>query len=184
MATKTLKDEFTRLVDLWRAETRGISNINHIREHEAHSQLRGLGPEAVPLALERLRSGQGQILMSMLLRSLTGVNPKIDPKDRGRTKVITGWWLEWGLEQGHIQPLPLDRGEAVDLAAPHVFKYEDNIRIGWHDKSLYMVINIDGEGKATYEMLIDQFPVEDMSREDFFDTLVREFGGHESGEEE
>ena len=65
----------------------------------------------------------------------------------------------------------------LNLHGSHIFEYEGNMRVSWYDDlGLYMVINIDKDNYCTYEIMTDQAPSENITREEFFKELKEEFG--------
>jgi len=94
---ETMEDKFTRLADVWEDETILLSSMNAIVTNKAHLQIVAMGPEVVPLILQRMRHKPGWWFET--LRFLTGQDPV--PEDaRGKLDAMTKSWLRWGEENG------------------------------------------------------------------------------------
>ncbi len=84
---------FIKLVNQWRAETRGISSSSEIFMHPAYQQIIGLGKDAIPLLLKELEQKSGRWFWA--LKSITREDP-VPLEHRGNTEYMIKAWLEWG----------------------------------------------------------------------------------------
>ncbi len=94
-------DRFRELAECWRSETRFMSSVTEMVTNPSYQHIIGLGSVAVPLILEELRKGEGHWFWA--LKSITGIDP-VPPEHRGRVHRMSEKWLQWGREQGFINP--------------------------------------------------------------------------------
>ncbi len=94
-----LKEQFEKLADEWREETKYLSFTQQIAMHSAYQRIIGLGESAIPLILEELSNFGGHWYWA--LNSITGENP-VKKEDRGNISLTKKAWLEWGTEQGYF----------------------------------------------------------------------------------
>ncbi|MEG3848501.1 hypothetical protein QT971_14170 [Microcoleus sp. herbarium19] len=66
--------------------------------HAAYQRIIGMGPAVVPLILRDLEQKPDHWFWA--LRAITGDNP-VKPEQRGRMKLMTQAWIEWGKEHGY-----------------------------------------------------------------------------------
>lgn len=92
------QNEFTKLVNQWRKETRGISSTTELVLHPAYQQIIGMGEAVVPLLLRELEKKSGQWFWA--LKAITREDP-VPSEYRGRTKDMIRIWLEWGRSKGY-----------------------------------------------------------------------------------
>jgi hypothetical protein len=92
------RQEFQRLADQWREETRFLSVTKRMAEHPAYQKIIAMGPKVVPLILAEMERRPGHWFQA--LRELTGANP-IPPESRGKLQEMVDAWIKWGREQGH-----------------------------------------------------------------------------------
>ena len=93
------RQRFTKLADQWEIETVFLSSSERASKHPAYQEIIGMGKQAVPLILERMREQRGHWFIA--LRAITGANP-VKPADRGKVAVMQASWLEWGEANGYI----------------------------------------------------------------------------------
>jgi len=87
-------DLFSLLAQVWINETSILSSLPAIFMHEAHQQIIGLGPEAIPFLLERLPEEPERWLWA--LQVITRQNPVPDDAD---AESAVAAWLEWARER-------------------------------------------------------------------------------------
>jgi len=93
-----LKEEFERLAEQWRRDTKYLSTAKRMAEHPAYRQIVALGHAIVPLILADLeRTGDHWF---SALRDITGANP-VPEASRGRISEMAQAWLKWGRAQGY-----------------------------------------------------------------------------------
>jgi hypothetical protein len=93
-----LMERFNDLAEKWEKDTRFFSSINDIIIHPAHLQIIAMGPQAVPLILNRMKQKPG--LWFWALHFITGQHP-VTEDIKGNTKAMTEAWLDWGHINGH-----------------------------------------------------------------------------------
>ena len=94
---KELRERFNYLAEIWERETRFISSISDIILHPAHLKIVGMGPEAVPLILNRMEEKAG--LWFWALNFISGYDP-VTKEIRGNAEAIRAAWLDWGWKNG------------------------------------------------------------------------------------
>ncbi len=94
-ADKKLREKFNNLAETWEKETEFVSSINDIIIHPAHMQIIGMGPNTVPLILDRMQKESG--LWFWALEFITGENP-VTEDIRGNIQAMRQAWLDWGWE--------------------------------------------------------------------------------------
>jgi cold shock CspA family protein len=98
-ADKTARDRFDKLAKRWLAESRHMSDVTAMVMLPSYQEIVGIGPDAVPLMLERLKRAPEHWFWA--LRAITGANPVPDA-DRGRVSAMAQEWVNWGHEHGVI----------------------------------------------------------------------------------
>lgn len=93
-----IKENFIKLANQWRIETKHMSLMSDIISHTAYQQIIGMGKDAIPLILEELSKEPEHWFWA--LRCITRVNP-IKQEDRGRIKKMATAWLNWGRQHGY-----------------------------------------------------------------------------------
>lgn len=89
--------EFEKLVDRWERETATCSSLHEMILHDAYQQIIGLGPNVVPLILERMRAEPNHWFWA--LQALT----RASPADGSETvSEATDAWLTWGRSEGLV----------------------------------------------------------------------------------
>lgn len=91
---------FYKLKAEWEFETAHLSSITEIAMHHAYQQIIGMGPIAIPLIFDELRKKLGHWFWA--LKAISGEDPVL-PEHRGRIKLMTEDWLQWGEKQGYIK---------------------------------------------------------------------------------
>lgn len=100
-ATEKLRPDFDRLADRWQMETVFLSSVHQIAHHPDYQQIIQMGEPALPLILERLRSGPetGHWFWALAMISRGDVAFGSDNTNDAKER-----WLKWGIESGYIQP--------------------------------------------------------------------------------
>lgn len=93
-----LADEFRRLAQEWKTETRHCSKMEQITSHPAYRQIVEMGEPVVPLILQDLDRSGGDWFQA--LREITKTNP-VPAESRGKVREIQAAWLKWGREHGY-----------------------------------------------------------------------------------
>jgi hypothetical protein len=83
---------FEELADRWVNETRFVSALETQVLNDAYQRIIGLGPKALPLILNRLRTHGGNWFWA--LRAISGHDP-IRAEDYGNVQKMKEAWLEW-----------------------------------------------------------------------------------------
>lgn len=92
-----LRRRFERYADEWRARTAHLSVLSQRVMHPSYQRIIGLGPEALPLIIERLVVQPDHWFQA--LRSISGEDPA-RPEDAGRFDAMRKAWIDWGLKRG------------------------------------------------------------------------------------
>ena len=90
---------FNHLKAEWDENTSMLSSITEIAMHPAYQQIIGMGPSAIPLILQTMKTEPGHWFWA--LKSITGEDPVL-PEHRGRIKEMTEDWLNWGRRQPYL----------------------------------------------------------------------------------
>ena len=96
IAPPLFTDRFERLAAEWEEATEFISSTTQMSMHPAYQQTIGIGPDAVPLILGRMRTKSGHWFWA--LRVITRQDP-VAPEDAGNVQAMTDAWLHWGERQ-------------------------------------------------------------------------------------
>jgi len=96
---EAMKREFTHLADAWEHETQFLSSVSDIITHRAHLQIVAMGPDVVPLILDRMQRKPGLWFDALCL--LTRQDP-VTEDIRGDIDAMTEAWLEWGRRNGYF----------------------------------------------------------------------------------
>jgi len=83
---------FAVWAELWRNETRNISNVSQVIDHYAYRRIIEMGPAVVPLVLKELERAPD--FWFYALRRLTGANP-VRREHAGNVKKMRDAWLTW-----------------------------------------------------------------------------------------
>jgi hypothetical protein len=89
--------EARRLLD----ETLYVSSISAIIQHPAFARIAGMGPPAVGLILERMRTGEVRTPWFPLLKHISNEDP-VPVTDRGRVQKMAKSWIRWGIKNGYL----------------------------------------------------------------------------------
>jgi len=95
---ESMEEKFIRLADTWEDETKLMSSMNDIVTNQTHLQIVAMGPDVVPLILQRICHHPGWWFEA--LRFLTGQDP-VPENARGKLLEMTAAWLKWGEENGY-----------------------------------------------------------------------------------
>jgi len=93
-AATTLRPRFEELADDWEADTE-FGSVRDMALHRSYQQIIGMGRDAVPLILERLRDRPNHWFWA--LSAITGEDPAAGLTDFDEA---THSWLEWGRRGG------------------------------------------------------------------------------------
>lgn len=93
--------KFRSLVTLWKKETSSKSLISDKSTHPAYQQIISMGEKAIPLLLRELTLSPDHWFWA--LRTITRTNP-VKPEHRGKIKLMTKDWLDWGRQHGYERP--------------------------------------------------------------------------------
>lgn len=96
---KALRTQFDALADEWAQATRFQSSSTEIAMHPAYQRIIGMGPDALPLILDRLSRRPEHWFWA--LGAISGEDP-VPPADAGKVEDMTEAWLRWGRSQGLI----------------------------------------------------------------------------------
>ena len=86
---------FNDLVRVWNDDTMMSSSMREICTHWAYQRVIGLGFEAVPLIMERIKEGDRH--WGWALTSITGENPA---EECDSLQEASEAWLQWGAQKG------------------------------------------------------------------------------------
>ena len=92
-----LRRRFERYADEWRARTAHLSVLSQRVMHPSYQRIIGLGPEALPLIIERLVVQPDHWFWA--LSSISGEDPA-RPEDAGRFDAMRKAWIDWGRKRG------------------------------------------------------------------------------------
>ena len=98
LSDSQLEQIFNKLAKQWKEDTINLSSMQQMALHPAYQQIIGLGPKAIPLILNDLKSEPD--FWFWALRALTRANPVTD-KMAGDLSTMTRVWLDWGREHGY-----------------------------------------------------------------------------------
>jgi hypothetical protein len=98
-AEKWLK--FQRLAKDWQAQRSIRSSITSIAMMPAYQSIIGMGDDAIPLIIARLRSeGDDPDQWFWALKHITQEDP-VDPQDRGDFSKMARTWIRWAEDEGY-----------------------------------------------------------------------------------
>jgi hypothetical protein len=95
MEFTSLEEKVDFLAQVWREFSCGRSVIDY--NHAAYMQIIGIGPQAMPILMRRLRAGESDWIIAM--KYITGERVTT-PEMRGNFRAIRDAWLKWGEENG------------------------------------------------------------------------------------
>ncbi len=87
-----MNEEFEKLADEWERGTMHFSSSRMMKEHPAFQKLVDLGPDIIPLAIERLKREIGIFWFLVLLKLVD--NPP-DTAVEGDMREMRRRWVEW-----------------------------------------------------------------------------------------
>lgn len=96
-----IEEEFCRLADQWKADTRFVSSYTDMVSDPAYLRIIGMGRQAVPFLLQRLEREPDQWFAA--LRATANADP-VAAADRGRFDRMRAAWLDWGRSEGFLDP--------------------------------------------------------------------------------
>ncbi len=92
-----LEQEFVRLAQAWKQDTRYLSSTTEIATHPAYQRIIGLGRDVVPLILADLRQEPHPWFWA--LRAITGEDP-VPTANKGKVRQMAEAWIQWGKQKG------------------------------------------------------------------------------------
>lgn len=96
--SKEARAKFDRLAEEWRSAARFVSSLSQMVTHPAYQRIIGMGAEAIPLMLARLRRQPEHWFWA--LKSISGVDP-VPEEERGDVEAMSRAWLSWGRQHGY-----------------------------------------------------------------------------------
>ena len=96
-----IRPRFQRLSAEWKDSSRYLSNTTQMVMLPAYQRIVGMGWPAVPLILEELQREPDQWFWA--LEAITEHNP-IPASLAGKVTEMAECWIDWGLEQGLVDP--------------------------------------------------------------------------------
>lgn len=99
-AKESTRERFERLAGEWRAKSRHLSNVAQMALLDPYQRIIGMGWDAVPLILEKLRQEPDQWFWA--LEKITDENP-VPPEAAGKVREMAQAWVEWGRQKGIVQ---------------------------------------------------------------------------------
>lgn len=90
--------EFDGLADRWAEDSMFWSNLTQIHMHPAYQRIIGMGPEALPMILQRLAHEGGHWFWA--LASISGEDAAVGSESISDAR---NRWLEWGEKQGYVR---------------------------------------------------------------------------------
>ena len=94
-----LAEKFRGLADRWRAETRYISSLSEIEEHETFQEIVEMGQSVIPLVLQELSEKPSWLLLA--LDALVEEPPILEASEGGLLDSANAW-IEWGKKIGYL----------------------------------------------------------------------------------
>ena len=98
-SSRTLAELFEQLADEWELQTGFMSSTLDRSVHPLYQRIIGLGPQAVPLVLERMRD-EGGGHWNWALEALTGRS--VQSVLTGNIATIASEWVAWGRQEGLV----------------------------------------------------------------------------------
>lgn len=93
-----LKVEFRIHVQRWRRDSKHMSSMRNMIQHESYLRIMGMGPQVLSYLLEELNARPDHWLIA--LHAITGE----DPAPEGATfREAIDAWLQWGRERGYLR---------------------------------------------------------------------------------
>jgi hypothetical protein len=97
--TANMEQEFQKLAEEWRSQTRNLSSMMKITYNRAYRQIVNMGPRVLPILLRELQRKPD--LWFSALREITSENP-VRPEHAGNVKKMQEAWVNWGKEHGYL----------------------------------------------------------------------------------
>lgn len=94
-----VQQRFRRLANLWKEDSRYLSNTAQMAMLRPYQQIIGMGLPAVPLILEELQLASDQWFWA--LEAITADNPVL-PEAAGKVRLMAQAWIEWGKQRGLV----------------------------------------------------------------------------------
>jgi hypothetical protein len=94
-----LEEEFNRLAETWRKDTRMLSFIRQKAMHPAYQKIIGMGKEALPFIFRELKERGGDWIWA--LEMITRIKP--EGTQSTKFKDVVTAWLNWGRTHGFTQ---------------------------------------------------------------------------------
>ena len=92
-------ERFTELATRWNSETRHVSSLSEMEEHEALQEIIGMGQSVIPLIIHELTERPSWLLLA--LDFLVDSPPDIGEGSHGRLLDLTQAWIKWGRKSGY-----------------------------------------------------------------------------------
>lgn len=93
-----MRDTFNNLAHKRERAPGFLSWVRKMAERSACQQITGMGPDAIPLIMDRLRAGSISVRWFWVLRAVTGADP-VPECDRGYVQKMAEHWLAWNRER-------------------------------------------------------------------------------------
>ena len=90
--------KFERLANEWQSAIRYVSSLTQMVTYPAYQRIIGMGAEAIPLVLERLKEEPEHWFWA--LKSISGEDP-VPEEERGDISAMSRIWLSWGRQHGY-----------------------------------------------------------------------------------
>ena len=93
-----IEEKFEKLVKKWEEETTFASTVLEMATHPAYQQIIGIGPNAIPLILNRLSEEPDHWFWA--LKAIAGEDP-VPENSQGDLDEMAKAWIAWGKEKGY-----------------------------------------------------------------------------------
>ncbi len=90
--------EFERHMSEWKRATALTSSGDTMSSHPSYRAIIALGPQVLPSILRELEKNPDHWFRA--LKEISGADP-VPPAARGRLKLMTAAWIEWGKKRGY-----------------------------------------------------------------------------------
>lgn len=94
----SVKRKFNSLVNKWKEETQFSSTVLEMSMNSNYQQIIGLGPNVIPLILERLSKNNEHWFWA--LKAITGESP-VSEQSKGIVTEMAQAWLSWARKKGY-----------------------------------------------------------------------------------
>jgi hypothetical protein len=95
-----LREEFRRLADKWRRDTKFYSSVSDMVLDPSYQQIIGKGPAIVPSILRELKKGSDHWYWALGI--ITQANPAENAPE-GDIDAICRAWMDWGIRRGLVR---------------------------------------------------------------------------------